>query len=266
MQSIRVFSQQWISDTHTLPKGNSWPNPYWKLVWVQWKQLSPNPWGCNGHKNGSVFCKYLHGGDWNKPNPTIKVTPSQENGSITMTFSPFGTLTEKMWNFLLKNWATKFHPTIKFTTEISENKITFLDTTVFKGERFTERSILDIKTPYKPTETFQYTHFTSRHPSGVKRGFIKGEAIRLLIIRINSSKTTFDESVANFKQHLEARGYPKLDIERSLSEVNFDQRQLALKQKQKSKERLLPFVTTYHPAVQVDLKKTLMANWSLIEN
>ena len=33
----------------------------------------------------------------------------------------------------------------------------------------------------------------------------------------------------------------------------------------KSKERLLPFVTTYHPAVQ-DLKKTLMTNWSLIEN
>ena len=125
---------------------------------------------------------------------------------------------------------------------------------------------MDIKTPYKPTETFQYTLFTSCDPSGVKRGLIKGEAIRLLIIRINSSKTTFDESVANFKQRLEARGYHKLDIERSLSEVNFDQRQLALKQKQKSKERLLPFVTTYHPAVQVDLKKTLMANWSLIEN
>ena len=28
---------------------------------------------------------------------------------------------------------------------------------------------------------------------------------------------------------------------------------------------LLPFVTTYHPAVQ-DLKKTLMANWYLREN
>ena len=33
----------------------------------------------------------------------------------------------------------------------------------------------------------------------------------------------------------------------------------------KGKERLLPFVTTHHPAVR-DLKKTLMANWSLIEN
>ena len=82
--------------------------------------------------------------------------------------------------------ANKFHPTIKFTAEISEIKTTFLDTTVFKGERFTRHSILDINTPYEPKETFQYTHFASCHPPGVKYGFIKGEAIRLL--RINSSK------------------------------------------------------------------------------
>ena len=60
---------------------------------------------------------------------------------------------------------------------------------------------------------------------------------------------TFGESLANFKQCLEACGYPKQDIERSLPEVNFDQKQSVLKQKQKRKERLLPFVTTYHPAV-----------------
>ena len=142
--------------------------------------------------------------------------------------------------------ANKFHPTIKFTAEISENEITFLDTTVFKGERITEKSILDIKTHYNPTETFQYTHFTSCHPPGVKRGFIKDEAIRLL--RINSSKTTFDESLANFKQRLEASEYPKQNIVRSLSEVNFDQRQSALKQKQRSKGRLLPFGYNLSPS------------------
>ena len=49
--------------------------------------------------------------------------------------------------------ANYFHPTIKFTAEISENQITFLDTTVFKGERYAKDSILDIKTHYKPTET-----------------------------------------------------------------------------------------------------------------
>ena len=76
--------------------------------------------------------------------------------------------------------ANKHHQTIKFTAEISYTKITFLDTNVFKGERFTEKSILDIETHFKPTETFQYTHFSSCHPLGVKKGFIKGEALRLL--------------------------------------------------------------------------------------
>ena len=38
----------------------------------------------------------------------------------------------------------------------------------------------------QPTETFQYTHFNSCHPPGVRKGFIKGEALRLL--RTNSSK------------------------------------------------------------------------------
>ena len=82
--------------------------------------------------------------------------------------------------------ANKHHQTIKFTAEISYTKITFLDTNVFKGKRFDEKSILDIETHFKPTETFQYTHFSSCHPLGVKKGFIKGEALRLL--RTNSSE------------------------------------------------------------------------------
>ena len=159
--------------------------------------------------------------------------------------------------------ANKFHPTIKFTAEISENEITFLDTTVFKGERFKQVSILDIKTHFKPTETFQFTHFASCHPPGVKYGFIKGEAIRLL--RTNSSKKTFEESLVKFKQRLKARGYPENTIERSLSEVNFASRQSALTQKKKSHERILPFVTTYHPAVK-NVKQILMEQWSLIQD
>ena len=54
--------------------------------------------------------------------------------------------------------ANSYHPTIKFTAEISDTETTFLDTVVYKGERFKEQSILDIKTHFKPTETFQYTH------------------------------------------------------------------------------------------------------------
>ena len=130
---------------------------------------------------------------------------------------------------------------------------------VFKGERFIKESILDIKTHYKATETFQYTHFTSCHPPGVKRGFIKGEAIRLL-------STTFEECLTNFKGRLEARGYPKNYIESSLLEVTFDSRQSAPNaQKHKTAVRILPFVTTYHPAVK-ELKQIVMEKWSFIEN
>ena len=56
-----------------------------------------------------------------------------------------------------------------------------------------KESTLDIKTHYKPTETFQYSHFTACHPPGVKRGFIKGEAI---------SRTAWKISLKNALQTL----------------------------------------------------------------
>ena len=95
----------------------------------------------------------------------------------------------------------------------------FLDTIIYKGDRFRNDSILDIRTHYKPTETFQYTHFTSCHPPGLKRGFIKGEALRLL--RTNSSETMFEDNLSKFKSRLIKRGYPKKHIRRTLSDVNF---------------------------------------------
>ena len=81
----------------------------------------------------------------------------------------------KIEEFLLK--ANSFYPTIKFTAEISETETIFLDTIVYKGDRFLKESILDVRTYFKPTETFQYTNFYSCHPPGVTKGFIKGEAL-----------------------------------------------------------------------------------------
>ena len=115
---------------------------------------------------------------------------------------------------------------------------------------------------FKPTETFQYTHFKSCHPQGNKKGFIKGEALRLL--RTNSSKIIFEEKITNFKSHLLQRGYPEDLINTTLSEVNFKDRKLALQQKQKRNLWILPFVTQYQPSV-LNLKQILLKNWHLIE-
>ena len=60
--------------------------------------------------------------------------------------------------------ANKFHPTIKFKAEISENEITFLDKVVFKGERLKKESILDITTNVlKPFNIHISTH--AIHPA-----------------------------------------------------------------------------------------------------
>ena len=159
--------------------------------------------------------------------------------------------------------ANSHHPTIKFTAEISNTEITFLDTVVYKVKRCREHSILDIKTHFKPTETFQYTHFSSSHPSGVKKGFVKGEALRRL--RTNSSRTTFEENIYKFKSRLLARGYPKRLIETLLSDVKFTERESALRKKNENREELLPFVTQYQSSVP-NIKNVLMEKWHLIQN
>ena len=159
--------------------------------------------------------------------------------------------------------ANNYHPTIKFTAEISDTEITFLDTCVYKGERFKEECILNVRTYFKPTETFQCTHFTSCHPPGVRKGFIKGEASRFL--RTNSSKATFKENITQFKRRLRDRCYPDNLVDKTLSKVKFSERMSALQNKQKAGKRVLPFVTEYRPSVPY-LKNILMSKWHLIEN
>ena len=87
-----------------------------------------------------------------------------------------GHSTEKIEEFLGK--ANSFHPTIKFTAEISETEITFLDTKVYKGETFHKESILDVQT---------------------------------------HTKETFEESIKNFKSRLKCRGYPTGVIKQNTS-------------------------------------------------
>ena len=87
-------------------------------------------------------------------------------------------------------------------------------------------SILDVRTHFKPTDTFQYTNLYSCHPTGVTKGFIKGEALRLL--RTNSCEITFEENVRNVSTRLKNRDYPATTAEKHLSEVILADRKKAL--------------------------------------
>ena len=190
---------------------------------------------------------------------TVK-KPTVWKRCIDDIFSPWDASKTDIERFIEQ--TNSHHPTVKFTAEISNTETTFLDTVIYKGKRFREQSILDIKTHFKPTETFQYTHYTSCHPPSVKKGFIKGEALRLL--RTNSSESTFEENMVNFRARLVARGYPRNLIDKHLPEIKFTERKSALKQNKKDTKDLLPFVTQYEPAVP-NIKQVLMKKWHIIE-
>ena len=158
-------------------------------------------------------------------------------------------------------FANSFHTTIKFTSELSSEGVIFLDTKVYKGTRFSDSNILDVQTHFKPTETFQYTHFSSAHPFNVKKGFIKGEALRLL--RTNSDRESFEARKRDFQSRLLERGYPKDLVINILSTVEFSARQSALDNKGRTSKQILPFVTTFNPATP-NLKKILTKHWHLL--
>ena len=132
-----------------------------------------------------------------------------------------------------------------------------------KGDFTTKESLTSahIFKPTAATETFQYTYFSFCNPHGVRKGLIKGEAIRLL--RTNSSAKSFYEN--NFKKRLRARGYSHNLIEKITSEVKFSERKSALLKNNKVRKKILPFVTTYHPALQ-NPKNILMSKWHLIQD
>ena len=180
---------------------------------------------------------------------------------INDLFSLWETNREEINNFI--EHANNYHPIIKFTADISDKEIILLDTCIYKGARFEKESIVDTRTYFKPTETFQYTHFKSCQPPAVKKGFIKGEGQRLL--RTNSSEETFVENIRTFKLHLRARGYPNHLIDKTLSEVKFSDRKKALKDNTRVQKEILPFVTQYNPSVP-NLTHIFMQKWHLIES
>ena len=85
---------------------------------------------------------------------------------IDDVISLWNTSRDKIEDFLVK--ANSFHPTIKFTAEISETETTFLDTKVYKGDRFKKESILDVRThsklqkPFNTRISIRVTHQASR--------------------------------------------------------------------------------------------------------
>ena len=165
--------------SYKLLAGNAYINPQRKFLPLHWKALPTKPWNRNGHKD-SIFDSFDNIFMTNIETTTLSKTVFRTVWKcyIHDIFSLWDMSKPDIEAFIEQ--ANLHHPTIEFTAETFDFKTAFLDTVVYKGTRFEEKSILDTKTNFKQTETFLHTHFTSCHPSNVKKGFVKGEALRIL--------------------------------------------------------------------------------------
>ena len=182
------------------------------------------------------------------------------------------------WTHSPKNLDTfiqdlnSFHPTIKFTHERSEEKATFLDIDIYKGPRFAESGILDIKTHIKPTNKFQYLYYTSSHPRAMKTSVLKGEMHRFL--RSTSNKETFLQTKKTLKQKFRDRGYPSPLIEEIHQTFPFEKRTELINKIPDPENPAIPDRTNEPPLTLVipydpwfpTLKKSIHNLWNIIEN
>ena len=75
------------------------------------------------------------------------------------------------------------------------------------------------------------------------------------------------ENSSRFQRRSRDRGYPDNLLGNTLSEIKFSERMSALHNKQKTRKRILPFVTEYRSSVRLpNLKSSLMSKGHLIEN
>lgn len=154
------------------------------------------------------------------------------------------------------------HPTIKFTEEISELKVHFLDVWIIK-EGLELHSDLFVK----PTDSNMTLHFLSAHPKHCKEGKPYGQFLRLR--RICTEKETFlKRAVVKAKQFLEP-GYPRSLLLKDLIRAAHNQRTDLLhtmnapSTQDQSKQQIM--VTTSHPSFK-GLRPIISTNWDTLSS
>ena len=135
------------------------------------------------------------------------------------------------------------HPTIKFTSTISETSVNFLDVTVIKDKNGHLHT--DLYT--KPTDAHLYLHYTSFHPKHQKRSLPYSQALRLH--RICSSTDTFIEATRKMHANFTARGYPSQLVTSAITQaLNQDRNSLLIQTPHPTAEiSTIPFIVTYNP-------------------
>ena len=142
------------------------------------------------------------------------------------------------------DFANSVHPTIKFTWKMSPNMLFFSTQRYSKDLVFQLLKFSFHKPTWSPLKLFSIHNSHRATLSIRKKGFIKGEALRLL--RTNSVKENFDKHKQDLQQWLCNIGYPTTLVHKILTEFSSPTEQVTICNKtEKAKKicRLIPLIT-----------------------
>jgi hypothetical protein len=124
---------------------------------------------------------------------------------------------------------------LKFTWTFSKEIITFLDVDVFL-----ESGFLKTKLHLKSTNTMQYLHYNSCHPSYVKKSVPKSLAFRGK--SLCSKETDFQDYIRKLNNAFTTRSYPKKILKNQLNSSKFQKPKIDTSADPK-------FITTFYPGL-----------------
>ena len=160
-----------------------------------------------------------------------------------------------IWNNGREEWdrfydyLNRSHPTIKFTSTVTTENISFLDVNIQL-----KNGIIKTDLYTKPSDSHNYLNWKSCHPIQCKKGLAFSLALRLR--RICSDQEDFDRRCRELYTHLKDRGFPWKNITEAIQKANSLDRQHTLLYNPKKTLTRVPFAITYHPNL-MDLPQKL---------
>ena len=153
------------------------------------------------------------------------------------------------------------HKTIKFTSDISNEKIHFLDTTV----QFNDSRTLYTDLYCKPTDSHNYLLYNSAHPKHLKNSLPYSQLLRLR--RICTKIEDFDRNALNLNSHFLRRQYPPTLIQEAIAKARSRNREDLLNPQtppeKKDTNADLFLISTFNPTSS-PLKEVIDSNWPLL--
>ena len=154
------------------------------------------------------------------------------------------------------NSVNKCHPALKYTWQILETSIAFLDINVSIQNNGLSTSVY-----YKPIDYHSYLLHSSSHPNHNSIRFSQFLRLR----RLCSDELDFSNKSEEMLQFFKNRGYPDSVVKTAQERAQTTNQHSAPQTTQKEENQRITFTLTFHP-LNLPVKNIILQNFKLLQN